>query len=160
MKDRGLIHALTHKTAVLFLSLALISGASLQARDSDSLKTIRQKAEQGNTWAQYKLGSLYAHGANGLPKDYVQAALWCRKSAEQGYTTAQYNLGISYAVGLGVPKDPVLAYAWFNIAAASGHARARKFRDDFHKILSPEDLSKATDEARTLFAQIQARSQK
>ena len=44
-----------------------------------------------------------------------------RIAARQGLARAQHNLGLMYANGEGVPQDDVLAYAWWNLAAAQGH---------------------------------------
>jgi len=59
--------------------------------------------------------------ARGQAFDHLQHSL--------GDADAQSNLGVMYAQGQGVPKDIVLAYMWFNLAAAQGHANAVKNRD-------------------------------
>lgn len=48
----------------------------------------------------------------------AQAAELLRRSAEQRNPLAEYNLGYCYEHGLGVPRDPVQAYAWYRRAAA------------------------------------------
>ena len=45
--------------------------------------------------------------------------------AEQGDAVSQYHLGYMYEYGRRVPKDPVLAYMWYSLAAARGHQQAR-----------------------------------
>jgi len=56
---------------------------------------------------------------------------------------AQYTLGVLYAKGLGVPEDNVTAYAWVNIAAANGDAKAKKNRDSIAKEWTPDQIAKA-----------------
>ena len=41
-----------------------------------------------------------------------------RTLAAMGYAEAQYTLGTMYDRGDGVPEDMVLAYMWYNLAAA------------------------------------------
>ena len=37
----------------------------------------------------------------------------------EGHRLGQLNLGFSYMEGWGVPQDFILAYMWFNLAAAA-----------------------------------------
>jgi len=48
-------------------------------------------AEQGDAWAQLKLGGLYEHG-EGVPKDNAEAADWYAKAAVQGNMQARGSL--------------------------------------------------------------------
>ena len=92
-----------------------------------------EQAKAGDQVAQYKLGYYYFLG-NGVPIDYVQAAVWWRKAADQGYPDAQNNLGVLYNAGKGVPQSFAEAYFWQNLAAAraSGNMQAlfAKNRDE------------------------------
>ena len=78
-------------------------------------------AEQGDAYAQDNLALMYFTG-QGVPQDYVLAALWYRKAAEQGYTDAQFNLAGMYFTGQGVAKDAIEAHKWYNLAAAKASA--------------------------------------
>jgi TPR repeat protein len=49
---------------------------------------------------------------------------------------AQFNLALMYALGQGVPKDTVKAYAWFAVAAADGDPAAKQNRDFIEKSLT------------------------
>src|SRR5208282_3987556 len=60
---------------------------------------------------QHMLGVMYFNG-QGIPQDYVQAAVWYHKAAEQGNAIAQYTLGFLYAFGEGVPQDDEKAALW------------------------------------------------
>ena len=44
--------------------------------------------------------------------------------AIQGKTDAQNTLAIHYVTGTGLPKDELIAYMWFAIAASQGHSGA------------------------------------
>jgi hypothetical protein len=62
-----------------------------------------------------------------------------------------------YANGRGVPRDDVMAYALFNVAAASGHEEARNNRDRVLKELSSSQIQKGQSLATEIFDRIQKR---
>jgi len=89
-----------------------------------ALREWRPLAEQGDSGAQFYLGTLYAFG-RGVPQDYVKARQWFEKSAAQGHARAHYNLGVLYDFEKGVPQDFAKARQWYEKAAAQGHAGAQ-----------------------------------
>ena len=56
--------------------------------------------------------------------DYATAARLLRDDALKGDANAQRNLGYLYEEGLGVPRDPAQALAWYQKAADQGYAAA------------------------------------
>ncbi|MBQ27079.1 MAG: hypothetical protein CMH81_02915 [Nitrospiraceae bacterium] len=50
-------------------------------------------AENGQAWAQYDLGVMYANGM-GVPKDDQKATRWWKKAAEVGHMDAKFNLDL------------------------------------------------------------------
>lgn len=84
-----------------------------------ALAILTPLAEGGDAISQYRLGILYAN-AEGVPLDYVQAALWLRRAAEQGYARAQSILAWLYATGYGVEQDDRQAGEWYLRAAEHG----------------------------------------
>jgi TPR repeat protein len=50
----------------------------------------------------------------------VEAVKWIRKAAEQGHHSAFRVLREMYWQGSGLPRDDVLAYMWWRIAAKHG----------------------------------------
>lgn len=81
-------------------------------------------AEQGNSDAQFDLGSAYDVGTR-VPKDDAKAVYWYKKAAEQGLGAAQNNLGVRYRDGKGVPQDYTKALYWFGQAARQGDETAQ-----------------------------------
>ncbi len=77
----------------------------------------------------------------------AQAVQWYRKAAEQGFARAQFNLGVMYRKGQGVTKNDVRAYVWFSAAAAQGNSTASKSLDLLEKLMTPEQIAKAQQEA-------------
>jgi hypothetical protein len=59
-----------------------------------------------------------------------------------------------YGTGRGVPQDYIQAYAWYNVAAASGEDTARKNRDAVAGRMSPSQLEQAQKLSSRLFAEI------
>jgi len=83
------------------------------------------KAEQGVSWAQYKLGWMYFIGAGGVIQNHKEAAKWYRLAAEQGDSSAQYELGGMYRKGQGVLQHYKEAVKWYRLAAEQGHSSAQ-----------------------------------
>ena len=90
---------------------------------SDELKQLRQKGEQGDVRAQFELGFMYFTGDR-VGQNFAEAAKWWRRAAEQESPLAQLNLGAMYQKGVGVPRDDVQAVQWFRKAAEQGDATA------------------------------------
>ena len=107
----------------------------------------RTLAARGHTWAQVKLGLMYANG-RGVRQDYSEAMRWYRKAAEQGDARGQYSLGFMYREGQGVPKDCVQAHKWFNLAASRGDANATENRDYVAERMTRAQIAKAQRSAR------------
>ena len=76
--------------------------------------------------------------------------------AEQGDAVSQYHLGYMYEYGRRVPKDRVLAYMWYSLAAARGHLEARTKRAILGGKMSIEEFS----EAQTLIEEWEAKARK
>ena len=74
-------------------------------------------AEQGDAFAQFKLGVMYADG-KGVKQNLKAAQDWYAKSADQGLADAQYNLGLLY-----YPENA--AKNLFEKAAGQGMAEAQ-----------------------------------
>ncbi len=78
----------------------------------------RNRAEQGDAEAQYKLGISYRDG-KGVLRNLNNALSWWTKSAEQGYARAQYELGLYYHYN-DDDKDYEKSAEWYRKAAEQG----------------------------------------
>jgi TPR repeat protein len=125
------------RSLVIAISLLVgsVSGASAQdffkglkaAQSGDfptALQEWRPLAEQGDSDAQFNLGSMYSTG-QGVLQDDAEAARWYRLAAEQGFADAQFNLGVRYSNGKGVPQDYAEAVKWYRLAAEQGEDNAQ-----------------------------------
>jgi hypothetical protein len=68
--------------------------------------------------------------------------------AKKGVAYAQYEVGMLYSLGQGVPKDYILAYMWFNLAAAGGAPRAAPHRDSLERQMSKDQVARAQEMSR------------
>ena len=84
----------------------------------------RPLADQGDDFAQYNLGIMYARG-QGVAQSLAEAFKWFRLSANQGNASAQYSLGVMFAEGNGVPQNNDEAVKWYRLAANQGNAVAQ-----------------------------------
>jgi hypothetical protein len=82
------------------------------------------RADQGDAKAEYTIGYMYRRG-EGVPVNYAQALLWCKKAADQNEKEAQYVLGGMYYYGEGVPQDYAEAFRWYHKAADQDYAKAQ-----------------------------------
>ena len=105
----------------------------------------------GHTWASMEAGDVHTVGLTtsgdadcDAPKEeqppQVSELL---KVAEQGNVDAQYNLGRMYANDEGVPEDMVLAYMWWNLAAAQGSENAQDNKDIIEQGMTREQIAEA-----------------
>jgi uncharacterized protein len=53
------------------------------------------------------------------------------------------NLGVMYSNGEGVPEDNVLAYMWFNLAAAQGDEDAQRGKVMISENMTKEQIAEA-----------------
>jgi GAF domain-containing protein len=114
---RALKHS--QSTAVQAKSAPLTQPAKKEAARSESLEEVRARANAGDPYEQFSMGTRYATGED-VPQDYAAAAHWFLLAAEQGHAMAQDNIGAYYWAGRGVPKDVNRAYYWSVLARAGG----------------------------------------
>jgi len=63
--------------------------------------------------------------------------------AEAGDAMDQYSLGRLYADGNGVREDVVVAYMWYNLAAAQGNEGARDGKERIVRRMTREQITEA-----------------
>lgn len=107
-----------------------------------ALSIFKVNAEKGHGLSQYMMGIMVEQGQGTQPN--VDAAFnWYMTSAKQGIIDAYYALADMYAKGISVAKDPVRAYAWFELAQKGGHNLAGDMVRSLGKELQPEQIAMA-----------------
>jgi hypothetical protein len=134
------------------LALAILLAATLSAQQKPLRERLLESAQKGDAEAQFELGKNYETGRIGLPKDLAQAERWYRESAVQGDPFAEASLGILYQFGKGLPRDPVLALMWYEIAIARAQSGDRpsivELRDDVISGMTSAQIAEARQRAR------------
>ena len=140
------------KRAALLLYLRLAEKGNAEAQDSlgnmyfskgshhDVKKGaywFQKAAEQGYIDAQVSLGNAYIDG-EGVPKNSAKGVEWLNKAASQGNRYAWTSLG-----GYFMDKDPVLAYAWLNLASVDDGVKAKIGRDMVAERMSRQQIEEA-----------------
>jgi hypothetical protein len=110
------------------LGMWFYEGLGVQQDYAEAARWYRLAADQGDALAKYNLGLMYANG-EGVIQDYREAFTLFRSSAQYDCTICQVTLGSSYEQGIGTAKDLVLAYVWYNVAAAD----TNKYRMQYQK---------------------------
>ncbi len=112
------------------------------------LADLMKRAEQGNSQAQFSLGSMY-HKGEGVPKDAAKAVEWYQMAAAQGNADAQFHLGLMYEAGTEISKDESKAVEWWQKAATQGNAQAQFNLGSMYRMGQvkgvPKDVVKATE---------------
>jgi TPR repeat protein len=80
-------------------------------------------SQEGNSQAQYILGSMYLDGI-GVKKDYKKAYELFMQSAKQNNSFGEYALGYLYKHGLGVKKDLSKTLYWWEKSAKENNRDA------------------------------------
>ena len=104
----------------------------------EAVSWYKKAADQGNSWAAYRLGKLYLEGKN-VPKDMPKAVAYLTESARQGNQYAQYALGKLYLTGQDVKQDREQAWAYFYESAEQGNEYAAFFLEHFDQAGRPND---------------------
>ena len=96
-----------------------------QSSRTQSIAELQQRAETGDSEAQYQLALRYSSG-HGVFQNDAEAVTWFRKSAESGHAMAQVTIGLIYREGSrGVKQDAAQAVDWFRKAANQGNANGQ-----------------------------------
>ena len=81
---------------------------------------------------------------------------WWRMGAEQGHAPCQVYLGRCYADGLGVAKDEIEAYAYWNLAQIT-HEMGRSYLAGLEVNLPPEARLRGQQRTKELQKEIEAK---
>ena len=74
------------------------------------------------------------------------------RSPSAAGTDTLFHLGLRYCTGHEVPRDLVEAHKWFNLAAMSGDPKAREYRGEISREMSPAEIAEAQRQARSWMA--------
>jgi hypothetical protein len=92
--------------------------------DLETLESVREAAERGDSRSQYELAQRYKTG-RGVEANQLEAMRWLRKAVEHGHCSAANDLGEYYSRGTLVSKDLNEAAKWYRLSAAQNAASAQ-----------------------------------
>ncbi len=119
--------------------------ASQLARSGDYRQFPGAPADDRTLQVQERVEEIYAAG------DHARALLIYEKElAPAGDKYAQYMVGFMHLAGEGVEPDPVVAMAWYRLAAERGEESFVEARDELAASLPPAALARSED----LFAEL------
>lgn len=172
------------KSIVLFLTVPFLSMVLillwgvfrekkwLQERSERELASLRSEAEQGDRYAQWRLGCYYQYRVPSEAikwyrmaaeqgnreaelrlgfmylnmEDSREAVRWLEKAAEHGNNNAQYELALLYRDGKGIEQDLIKAKQWIDRAAERGHKEARYKQVEIEKAIERQELLNKADD--------------
>ncbi|MCH2207015.1 MAG: sel1 repeat family protein [Lentisphaerales bacterium] len=102
-----------------------IRGQGVEKNVGEGIKLLSEAARRGNGSAMNRLGELYTRGIE-VKAAFEKAYEWYLKSAEIGDSAGMFGVSLALFAGKGVKKDPLEAVKWMKMAAAKGHATAKK----------------------------------
>ena len=89
----------------------------------------KKAAEQGNEYAQYKLGSIYTNPENNQ-YDIKKGVSYLEQAANKGNAYAQCKLGMIYYYGKGVDQNKEIGRKWLEKAAEQNNQMAKQVLND------------------------------
>ncbi len=120
---------LISKLALSFAAVFLLATAAAVAQRLDSFPG--GSVDSRTMRVQQKVEELFDAG------DYKRALfIYKNELAPIGDKYAQYMIGFMYLTGAGVPEDPVLASAWYRLAAERDNSHFVTIRDQLMELLT------------------------
>jgi len=111
---------------VIFAALLVILwyfSRKAMGNGSEQIESLREIAERGDVYSQFRLGQIYYEG-KGVGRNDQEAAAWFLKAAQQNHSEAQFVLATMYEKGAGIGRSEEEAFNWYLQAATQGHERA------------------------------------
>ena len=119
MGNTAPVWATKHKSGAID-GLEVATAWKQKLAEETLVKETRAEAEGGHSYAMYRLGNWYQHGAFGLAKDNVQARAWYERSAAAGDTRGIAAFGECLLRGIGGSTDTSLGLVVITEAATKG----------------------------------------
>jgi len=113
---------------------------ALQQFQNDLVQKTCDRAQSGNSQAQFEMGERFFQGL-GVPKDDAESAAWFQRAARQGHPRAQSNLAMMCFLGRGLAADPAEAYKWICLAAINGEEGLLNTKRKIASQISPETMA-------------------
>jgi hypothetical protein len=127
-------------------SSGTVQAASPSKTQSLSPEETRKLADQGDSEAQFVLGTLYRNG-DGVLQDDSKAIEWFQRAADQGHPLALRALGSAYWGGRGVEQNYARAYFWYELALAMGDQESKSKLEGLATQMTQRQVTDARQQA-------------
>lgn len=107
--------ALDDPDAQYDLAVRFFSGDGVPQDPARAALLWERVAETGDPTAQSNLGFVLLTGHGGIPADPERALVYLHQASASGHSEAAVHLAWAHAHGVGVPVDPVEAWAWAEV---------------------------------------------
>lgn len=114
---------------------------------SEAISACQKIARNGDSEAQFELGSLYYRGefkGETHLRDLSQALYWFEQASLKGHAQAQYFLGLMFYRGEGVPENFIQAFILLKMASVNGSDDAIDTADQVYAQMSQAQIETAT----------------
>ncbi len=92
---------------------------------TEEMRTVANRAAEGQAEAQLAMGEMYAEGRGGVPENQAEALHWYLKAANLKLAEAMLRVGRCYAKGLGADRNSEQSLKWYHEAGAAGSMEAQ-----------------------------------
>ena len=113
----------TGKPRAASISIGAPAKTAYSLAGGETLDSLRQEAEEGDSRAQFLLSGRY-RGGIGTERDMKEGVYWLRKAAESGHAEAQRIYAAGLYFGEGCPMNEPESLYWFCLAAEGGDPEA------------------------------------
>ena len=141
----------THRTSLLairFVFGAVVASgagaatAAAQAEDAQMAQTL-EAMKNASTWGHPDLFGMTVGMRRYAHHQYRDALHYFEIGALYADKLSQLSIGLMHLNGEGTPKNALLAYAWFDLAAERGYPSFVATRDELKAQLGPAQLTEA-----------------
>ena len=134
-----------HIRAQMKVGLMYEQGLGVAKNSNAAIEWYKKAAKKGSIEAAHRLDIYKKSVKIGGRKQFADTRTRAAelRLAYSGSTDAQFNVGKIYAKGIGVPRNYVQAYVWFNIAAAGGSDKAREQRNQLNVKMTSKQIADA-----------------
>jgi len=132
------------------LASAVSAFASDDPLDDPEVKKTLTAMTNASTWYHPDLFGEFAGARRYAHHDYKGALKYFEIGAYYADKFSQLSIGLMHLNGEGTKKDPVTAFAWFELAAERGYPDFVATRDRVKAMLTPEQLAAAAQLSSTL----------
>lgn len=127
------------------IPLALMLTPITYALEAPSIGFLQAQkdAESSDTFRDFMIGLDIYNGWGQTDQNYLEATKYFERAARGGHTQAQQYLGLMHYKGLGVAKDNIEAYKWFDLAASNGDKVGMVLKITLKDILTAQEINEA-----------------